>query len=263
MDILLIPTWCRIITEFSVERCGGASICHDAALGILGVPPRIPLSSLRCRIVQALASGPAVSESTRYNTVVHIVTSRVRARYLLSLRDRPGSSAIPDPHLHNSPTSTCPPSRSGPRHSEDGLSVQTLSTIPPSYHTRRPDHEVEPWTLPPAYGTPHDAARPPSAYIPGQRVLRLHGPRSSPSLSSLFSSRSHTIRDRKSTYATSVRTASSHGQEEDRSRHKRSVDEPVPSSSVGGLEGTQSGGGVEGDMHDGWSSVAPSYRTVS
>ncbi|RDX41148.1 hypothetical protein OH76DRAFT_1489726 [Lentinus brumalis] len=39
---------------------------------------------------------------------------------------------------------------------DDGFSVQTLSTMPPSYRTRRPDHEVEPWTLPPAYATSQD-----------------------------------------------------------------------------------------------------------
>ncbi|TFK84049.1 hypothetical protein K466DRAFT_238259 [Polyporus arcularius HHB13444] len=170
------------------------------------------------------------------------------------------SSAIPDPHLHDSLTSTCPPSRSGPRHSEDGLSVQTLSTVLPSYHTRRPDHEVEPWTLPPAYGTPHDAARPPSAYIPGRRVLRLHGPRSSPSVSSTSSSQPHT-QDRRYTYAASVRTTSSRLQEEYRSHHDKSADSLVAGSS-GASPGTDNGG-AEGDMHDRWSSSAPSYRTVS
>ncbi|TFK83674.1 hypothetical protein K466DRAFT_253515 [Polyporus arcularius HHB13444] len=77
---------------------------------------------------------------------------------------------------------------------DDGFSVQTLSTMPPSYHTRRPGHEVEPWTLPPAYTTSHDGiVHSPSAIIPGQRVLRLHGPRSLLSVSSVFSNES--IRD--------------------------------------------------------------------
>ncbi len=172
-----------------------------------------------------------------------------------------GSSTITDPHPDTSLTPTMPPSRSSyPPPSDDGFSVQTLSTMPPSYHPRRPEHELEPWTLPPAYGTPHPAlaARPPSAYIPGRRVLRLHGPRSSPSLSSAFSNHSHT-RDRKSTYATSVRTASARGEEGDLSRDSEmSTDGLVLGSSEGGPSGA-----VEGDMHDGWSSAAPSYRTIS
>ncbi|TFK85749.1 hypothetical protein K466DRAFT_178406 [Polyporus arcularius HHB13444] len=175
-----------------------------------------------------------------------------------------GSSTITDPHPDTSLTPTISPSRSShPLPSDDGFSVQTLSTIPPSYHTRRPEHELEPWTLPPAYGTPHAAlaARPPSAYIPGRRVLRLNGPRSSHSLSSAFSNHSHP-RDRKSTYATSVRTASGRGEEGNRSRDEMSSDGVLPGSSGGGPEGTQSGGG-EGDMHHGWSLAAPSYHTVS
>ncbi|RDX40909.1 hypothetical protein OH76DRAFT_1489897 [Lentinus brumalis] len=77
---------------------------------------------------------------------------------------------------------------------DDGFSIQSLSTIPPSYCTRRADHEVEPWTPPPAYTTSHnETAQPPSTSIYGQRVLRLHGPRGLLSVSSVFSDGS--IRD--------------------------------------------------------------------
>ena len=108
------------------------------------------------------------------------------------LPDTPSQSSIVSPVIHQYQESPGTVTAASPPHTstsfDDTFSVTTLSTVPPSYRSRRPEHEIEPRVLPPAYGASSESvAHPPPAFNSRGRVLRVHGPRSLRSVSTTVS----------------------------------------------------------------------------